>query len=138
MAVLRPGDFSGYLADRIPYGPADRRETYGVFSGKELLGALVYYNWHPRAGVWVGGALDKIPFGDRGMVLQLLTLPMGRWGCRTLLAETLPDNDRARRFLEVLGCRHIDTLKSASAFPEGTVIYGESLLVLVNKWMRGK
>lgn len=138
MGALIPGDYTDYLSQRLHMGPARCRETYGIIVDGKLRGAAVYYDWVPGGEVWFGGAIDDLPFGSRGLVLQLLVLPYGKWSCRWLMSETPTENAKARRFLERLGMKPVDLTESTSIFPEGTVIYSADLLACVSRWgMKG-
>ncbi|RWI60247.1 MAG: N-acetyltransferase [Mesorhizobium sp.] len=79
--------------------------SLGVFDHQgELLGAAVFHNWDPEAGVIeVSGASTSARWLPRPVLYELFSYVFNQLGCQALVMRVAPENTRIQRILRAYG-----------------------------------
>jgi RimJ/RimL family protein N-acetyltransferase len=115
-----------YLAGAIGIPPAELVgtmpfEAVGVFREGELAGAVLYTNW--RGSSIEMACAGKPGWLTRGDLKELFAYPFKQLGVYVVLSMVTRRNDRARKFNERLGFRHLGVIESGVSKGEDSIIY---------------
>ncbi|MBL8583801.1 MAG: GNAT family N-acetyltransferase [Rhizobiaceae bacterium] len=115
-----------YLSGKIGLAPVDLVgcspfEIVGVVRGGDLMGAVLYTRWREKS-------IEMACAGEPGWLTpaalkDLFAYPFQRLGAYTVLSIVVRRNDRARKFNERLGFKHLGVIESGASKGEDSIIY---------------
>lgn len=114
-----------YLATKVGMTPADLVgfapfSIVGVIRESNLVGAVLYTNWRESA-IEMACAFDG--HLTRRDLRGLFAYPFMQLGCYTVLSIVERRNDRARKFNERLGFKHLGVIESGVSKGNDSIMY---------------
>jgi len=92
------------LMSDLPGPIDDRSQTMALIVGNEVIGGVVWHNWHPIWRVIEISCATIGPFPwTRGVMQAMAEVPFMCWNVRSIVMRTSEDNERVHRLLPRVG-----------------------------------
>jgi RimJ/RimL family protein N-acetyltransferase len=128
---------AGFVRRRLALDANGRWSLYraiGVLKGDDLIGGVVFHDYHPRArDIEISAAFDTPAWCSLSALRGILFYPLHTLNLERCTARVAEGNAQARSFLTRLGFREEGRLRRAFDGEEDMMIYG----VLREELMKG-